>query len=107
MPITFDLVENEGILEFSTYDSKPIRDVLLGTSPVTSKEETEQQHTEMCHVKESCVNFTNLTTSGNTHACTYEWVHPLQHQMSQQERYEWEETCGFIPVALYYNDVWM
>jgi len=98
LPSTFDVVDSNGILEFSTYDSKPIRDarLLIDTA-----------NPGVCKVQESCVSFANATSSGNTQACTQSWTHAHKHNISKTERNQWEESCGFVPVVLHYNDVWM
>lgn len=102
VPTTMEVVDKDGVLEFSTYDSKPIREVKL--DPIHST--PEERHT-LCNFQESCISFTNATASGNTQACTQQWTHPFQQSMTQRELYEWEEICGFVPVAVFYNDVWM
>jgi hypothetical protein len=102
VPTTIDVVDKDGILEFATYDAKPIREVKLN-----ARNRTQEEIDSLCKFQETCISFNNATASGNTQVCTQQWTHPLQKNMTQQELYQWEETCGFVPVAVYYNDVWM
>jgi hypothetical protein len=102
VPTTLDVVDKDGILEFATYDAKPIREAKLNARSWTQ----EEMHS-LCNFQETCVSFANATASGNTRVCAQQWTHPHQQNMTQQELYEWEETCGFVPISVYYNDVWM
>lgn len=61
---------------------------------------------EMCQPKETCVPLSQ-SSSGNDEVCAYSWEHLLRHNPSPSEQAKIEETCGFVPVGVYYNDVWI
>eukprot|EP00970_Alexandrium_tamarense_P006038 scaffold1012_cov189-Alexandrium_tamarense.AAC.23 len=93
VPSRFSVVDDRGVLEFSTYDGMPLSSSYDPTL-------------EMCQPKETCVPLSQ-SSSGNDEVCAYSWEHLLQHNPSPSEQAKIEETCGFVPVGVYYNDVWI
>jgi len=63
---------------------------------------------DTCKPKKICVPLdSSKTTSGNTETCYYEWDYGADDEnLNQEDRKLKEDQCGFVPVGLYYNDVW-
>lgn len=93
VPKRFNAVEEGGVLEFSTHEGMPLSSSYSPDS-------------EGCRPVETCVPLTNAS-SGNKEVCSYSWEHLLQGNPSPTEQGEIEEACGFVPVGIYYNDVWV
>ncbi|KAL9184595.1 hypothetical protein ACHAXT_012565 [Thalassiosira profunda] len=93
VPRHFDLVEEGGVLEFATHDGKPLSDIYSPDSP-------------LCQPVETCHPLTNAR-SGNAEVCSQSWDHLLQGDPTATEQAKVEETCGFVPVGVHYNDVWV
>ena len=93
VPKRFNIVEEEGVLEFSTHDGMPLSS---SYSPYSAR----------CQPVETCVPLTSAS-SGNEEVCSYSWEHLLQNNPSPTEQAKIEEACGFVPVGVYYNDIWM
>ena len=91
VPKTYDLVDDDGILKFDTYDEKPVRS---GFDPTS------------CQPKMECVSLENAA-SGNDETCSYSWDHVLTDGMTSAQRETKEEQCGFTTSGVYYNDVWV
>lgn len=93
VPKRFDIVEVDGVLEFSTHDGMPLSSIYSPDSP-------------RCRPVETCVQLTNAS-SGNTEVCSYSWEHLLQANPNSNAQAKIEETCGYVPAGVYYNDVWV
>ncbi|KAL7553832.1 hypothetical protein ACHAWF_017166 [Thalassiosira exigua] len=93
VPSRFHVVEEEGVLEFSTHDGMPLSSIYNPDSPV-------------CQPIETCMPLTNAS-SGNEEVCAYSWEHLLQDDPTPTEQAKIEETCGYVPVGVHYNDVWV
>ncbi|KAL7465153.1 hypothetical protein ACHAXS_005490 [Conticribra weissflogii] len=93
VPTRYNIVDEGGVLEFSTYDGMPL----------SSK---YNPHSPRCQPVARCVPLTNAT-SGNEEVCAYSWEHLLGDNPSESEQMKLEEECGFVPVGVYYNDVWI
>ena len=93
VPKTYELINDEGRLEFVSYDKKPVR----------SSQTNEDEST--CQPEITCVKLYNAT-SGNEESCTYSWAEEFDDDMSTNQREKVEESCGIISSGLYYNDVW-
>ena len=97
IPKSFELVEEEGILDFKSYDGKPIYNEL----------------NPLCQPAKSCIPLTNAS-SGNKESCIYEWGKNLSydidfnnHNLSKDEiENTLEDTCNYVSVGAYYNDLW-
>ena len=92
-PTRFDVVEVGGVLEFSTYDGMPLS-------------KSYSPDSDGCRPVETCVKLVNSTT-GNQEVCSYSWEHLLQDNPSPTDQAKIEETCGYVPAGVYYNDVWV
>ena len=91
VPTTYELIDDNGLLKFDTYDEKPVK---AGYDPLS------------CQPKMECVTLENAT-SGNEETCSYSWDHVLTNDMTSAQR-EWkEELCGFTTSGVYYNDLWV
>lgn len=93
VPSRYNVEEDRGLLEFSTYDSFPLSS-------------TYNPQSEFCRPILACVPLTNAS-SGSEEVCSYSWEHLLEHGPSPNEQARIEEMCGFVPVGIYYNDIWM
>lgn len=93
IPKRYNVVEEEGVLAFSTYDGMPL-------SPNYSSD------SQKCQPIETCTPLLNAS-SGNEEACSYSWDHLLHDNPTTSEHTRIEEECGFVPVGAWYNDVWM
>ena len=84
VPMTFDLVEVEGVLEFATHDDMPLSSDYSPNNP-------------RCKPVETCLPLTNTSDSENDNeVCSYSWDH-LIYNTSQNEQAKIEEACGFVP----------
>jgi hypothetical protein len=92
VPSRYNVVEDRGLLSFSTYDDFPLSSIYNPNS-------------DYCKPVETCAPLTNAS-SGNNEVCSYSWEHLLSHGPSLNEQTRIEETCGFVSVGVYYNDVW-
>jgi hypothetical protein len=93
VPKTYELIGDDGILKFETYDEKPVR---AGYDPSS------------CQPKTECVTLENTTSSGGgKEICSYSWEHVLTDDMTSTQKERMEELCGFTTSGVYYNDVWM
>jgi hypothetical protein len=93
VPSRYNVVEDRGLLEFSTHDSYPL----------SSSYDPES---EFCQPVQTCVPLTDAS-SGNEEMCSYSWDHLLENDPSPNEQSQIEEMCGFVPVGQYFNDVWV
>lgn len=93
VPQTYNIEENEGRLEFATYDGYPVKTGVYNAS---------------CKPKKTCTPLDpDVTTSGNDESCYYEWDYGGDiTELGQEYQKVKEDQCGFVPVGLYYNDVW-
>ena len=91
VPKTYELIDDEGILKFESYDQKPVRE---GYDPLS------------CQPKIKCIDLQGAK-SGNNETCSYSWDHILTDDMTDPQRERKEEECGFATSGVYYNDVWM
>ena len=89
VPKTYNMVEEEGVFGFETYDGKPL---LSGYDPA-------------CLPEKTCVALTNAT-SGNNESCSYSWQHAIDDTTASQ-RQQKEESCGFATTGQFYNDIWV
>jgi len=92
VPSRYNIVEDRGLLEFSTYDEHPLSSVF-------------DPQSEFCQPVQTCVSLTDAS-SGNEEVCSYSWQHLTRQDLSHTEQTRIEEMCGFVPVGVYYNDVW-
>ena len=92
VPKTYDLVDDNGILKFDTYDEKPVRS---NYDPTT------------CQPKMECRNFESSSSSKNIETCSYSWDHVLNDDMTASQIEAKEEQCGFTTSGIYYNDIWI
>eukprot|EP00956_Cyclotella_meneghiniana_P039918 scaffold182810_cov23-Cyclotella_meneghiniana.AAC.1 len=92
VPSRYNIVEDRGLLEFSTYDEHPLSSVF-------------DPQSEFCQPVQTCVSLTDAS-SGNEEVCSYSWQHLTRQDLSHTEQTTIEEMCGFVPVGVYYNDVW-
>jgi hypothetical protein len=92
VPKTYNIVNKEGLLEFETYDETPVKTA----------------YNQSCKPIETCVPLDSPDPkTGETVTCTYSWDYGRDvSTMSQEDILLKEEQCGFVPVGLYYNDVW-
>ncbi|KAL3794138.1 hypothetical protein HJC23_012845 [Cyclotella cryptica] len=88
VPSRYNVVEDRGLLEFSTYDSFPL----------SSSYDPES---EVCKPMETCTRLKEAS-SGNEQVCSYSWEHLIENAHSPNEQERVEEMCG-----VYYNDVWV
>ena len=93
VPSRYNVVEDRGLLEFSTYDDYPLSSVYDAQSA-------------FCQPAQTCVPLSDAS-SGNEEVCSYSWHHLLGGELSPNEQTRIEDTCGFVTVGLYYNDVWV
>ena len=67
---------------------------------------TRSNYNASCKPVKICVPLANAP-SGNTESCSYSWSYGGDtSSMSQEAIKAKEEQCGFVPVGLYYNDLW-
>ena len=90
LPKTYEVVEEDGAQIFSTYEDKPVR----------------SNYVPSCKPLTVCVPLTNAL-SGNSESCSYSWDHLLREELIADQEERIEEECGYVPVGLYYNDVWV
>lgn len=93
VPSRHNVVEDRGLLEFSTHDSYPLSS-------------TYDPQSEVCQPTQTCVSLTDAS-SGNREVCSFSWEHLVENDASPSEQLRIEEMCGFVPVGIFYNDVWM
>ena len=93
VPKRFDVVDVDGVLEFSTHDGVPLSTDYSPYSP-------------RCQPVETCVPLTNAS-SGNKEVCSYSWDHLLLENPNSNAQAKIEEACGYVPAGVYYNDVWV
>ena len=93
VPKRFDIVEIDGVLEFSTLDSMPLNNIYSPDS-------------ELCQPVMTCVSLKN-SSSENNEVCSYSWHHLLHDGISPSDQATVEAMCGFAPAGVYYNDVWL
>lgn len=92
VPRRFDVIEDEGVLEFAT-EEVPL---------------SERYSPDSCIPVKTCVTLTNATTTtGTEEMCTYSFDHLLQDNLNPRQRADVEEVCGFVTVGTHYNDVWV
>eukprot|EP00520_Triparma_pacifica_P000336 CAMPEP_0118648420 /NCGR_PEP_ID=MMETSP0785-20121206/9146_1 /TAXON_ID=91992 /ORGANISM="Bolidomonas pacifica, Strain CCMP 1866" /LENGTH=1030 /DNA_ID=CAMNT_0006540611 /DNA_START=234 /DNA_END=3323 /DNA_ORIENTATION=+ len=93
VPKTYNIIESEGSLEFETYTDQPVKTT----------------YNETCKPKKTCIPLAPGVKSGNTESCSYEWDYGGNEGETLSQEYQKlkEDQCGFVPVGLYYNDVWM
>ncbi|GMH86956.1 hypothetical protein TL16_g10705 [Triparma laevis f. inornata] len=90
VPRTYNIIDVKGSLEFQTYENYPV----------------SSNYNSTCSPQKICTPLTS-TSTGNTEACSYTWSYGSStSKMSQEEIKLKEDTCGFVPVGLYYNDIW-
>ena len=82
IPKQFDIVEIDGVLEFSTLDSMPLSNIYSPDS-------------ELCQPVMTCVSL-NSSSSGNNEVCSYSWHHLLHDGISpsDQAKVEAFSTCS-------------
>ena len=81
VPSRFDLVEIEGVLEFTTHDNMPLSSDYTPNNP-------------RCQPVETCIPVSD--SENDNEVCSYSWEH-LVHNTSQNEQAKIEEACGFVP----------
>ena len=81
VPMTFDLVEIDGVLEFSTHDNMPLSSNYSPNNP-------------RCQPVETCIPLSD--SENDNEVCSYSWEH-LIHNTSNNEQAKIEEACGFVP----------
>ena len=87
-PRTCEIINDEGSLHFKSYDEKPVR----------------ENFDPNCKPIKSCIPLQN-SKSGNTEACTCFWE--FDPNLRLDEMKEHERKCGYAPVGLCRDDVWI
>lgn len=91
LPKTYDLIEEDGMLEFTTYDERPV---------------LPEFDSNACQPEKTCVPLENAS-SGNNETCSYSWEDYLVDGLTPIQRERMEQVCGFVATGLDYNDVWV
>jgi len=120
VPSTYELVEIDGKLEFTTYDAKPL---YKGQVSPTYEKDYGQHEDLICQPSATCISWSDgsveiiqlssneevFTLESNTEemVCNFKWTHPHQSYLSDEQEIEWERMCGFTPVATFLNDIWV
>jgi len=89
VPKTFELVNDDEVLTFASYDGKPLL----------------EEYDPTCQPQVECFAVENQT-NGQNETCSYSWDHMLK-DVPLNERQKVEETCGFTTTGLFYNDIWV
>ena len=92
VPRTYELKDVDGQLEFATHDGKPLS---------TRYDPASCQPEIVCH--DDGVNATNKKEE----VCTYSWQKDMDREGAKDHRRKIEEQCGFLPSALFFNDVFI
>ena len=87
VPKTYKIGDKDGILEFETYEDQPV-------SPLY-----ESNNTYSCKREEVC------TTKNGIEVCQTSWG-GVDELANEEEKMKMEQKCGYVPVGVYYNDVW-
>jgi len=120
---TYEMMEDNGVFTFETYEDKPLLEEYAG----------DNDDDEFCRPDKTCVPLVNAS-SGNSEACSYSWHHlmsdddddnaddynhndkktntgdssmPMPKSMSAKEKVQMEKVCGFTTSGLFFNDVWI
>ena len=93
VPKRFHVEEEQGVLDFTTHDGYPLSS---SYSPDSAR----------CQPVETCTPLQD-DSSGSEEVCSYSWEHLFKDNPSPTKQAKIEETCGFSPVFVMYNDVWL
>ena len=94
IPRTYELQDVDGQLEFASHNGKPLSPNYDPTS---------------CQPEVVCDNVTVTADEDTEEAeyCTYSWQKDMDREGAKDHRRRIEEQCGFVPSALFFNDVFM
>jgi len=85
VPKSYKIADVDGILEFETYDDRPVSPLYNETA-------------EGCGMKKEC------QMVGGEETCSYAWE--VDEDANEEDKMRKEAECGYVPIGLYYNDVW-
>ena len=98
VPKTYELKDVDGQLEFATHDGKPL-------SP--SYDPASCQPEIVCHNLTAEAKGNGTAAHREEDICTYSWQKDMDREGAKDHRRKIEEQCGFVPSALFFNDVFI